>query len=150
MGEFVLSHPDIRCPENGAYYSANLANRTEWDLGVRAFVDYANERSTPSGKPHSLRYSGALVADVHRCLIDGGIYFYPPDERYPNAKLRLQYECAPLAFIVEAAGGAASTGRERVLEVQPQDPHQRVPLAIGSKALVERYERLVAEQTLAV
>ena len=82
---------------------------------------------------------------MHRCLIDGGIYFYPPDERYPNAKLRLQYECAPLAYIVEAAGGAASTGRERVLEVTPQDPHQRVPLAIGSTALVERYERLVAE-----
>jgi fructose-1,6-bisphosphatase I len=145
MGEFVLSHPEIHCPENGAYYSANLANRTEWDLGVRAFVDHANERQTPGGKPHSLRYSGALVADVHRCLIDGGIYFYPPDERYPNGKLRLLYECAPLAFIVEAAGGAASTGRERILDVRPQDPHQRVPLAIGSRAVVERYERLVAE-----
>jgi fructose-1,6-bisphosphatase I len=144
MGEFVLSHPEIHCPENGAYYSANLANRTEWDLGVRAFVDYANERQTPGGKPHSLRYSGALVADVHRCLIDGGIYFYPPDERYSNGKLRLLYECAPLAFIVEAAGGAGSTGRERILDVKPQDPHQRVPLAIGSTAMVERYERMIA------
>jgi fructose-1,6-bisphosphatase I len=145
MGEFVLSHPELHCPEHGAYYSANLANLAEWEAGVRAFVQYATECETPGGKPHSLRYSGALVADVHRCLIDGGIYFYPPDARYPNGKLRLLYECAPLAFVVEAAGGAASTGRQRMLDVQPDGPHQRVPLAIGSRAVVERYERLVAE-----
>jgi fructose-1,6-bisphosphatase I len=144
MGEFVLSHPELRCPDHGAYYSANLANLPEWSPGVAAFVDYSTECDTPGGKPHSLRYSGALVADVHRCLIDGGIYFYPPDQRYADGKLRLLYECAPLAYVVEAAGGAASTGRARMLEVQPTDPHQRVPLAIGSRADVERYDRLVS------
>jgi fructose-1,6-bisphosphatase I len=146
MGEFVLSHPELRCPHDGAYYSANLANLGEWNPGVQAFVEWAGECETPTGKPHSLRYSGALVSDVHRCLIDGGIYFYPPDTRYASGKLRLLYECAPLAYVVEAAGGTAGTGRERMLDVQPTDPHQRVPLAIGSKDLVARYDRLVAER----
>jgi fructose-1,6-bisphosphatase I len=146
LGEFLLSHENIRCPERGAIYSANLAHYPEWDQNIRHFVDYLTwPVSSPDRKPHSLRYSGALVADFHRCLLEGGLYFYPPDPSHKDGKLRLMYECAPLGFIAEHAGGAASSGQARILDIQSAHIHERAPLAIGSKEDVALYDKFVRE-----
>jgi fructose-1,6-bisphosphatase I len=137
IGEFVLSHPHLTCPARGPYYSANVGNERDWDAPTQAYVRQVAET-------HSLRYTGALVADLHRCLIDGGVYLYPADRQNPNGKLRLTYECAPLAFVAEQAGGAASTRGTAVLDVPIDSPHQRVPIAIGSReevALFDRFNR---------
>lgn len=144
IGEFILSHPSIVCPEHGRYYSANLGSLHEWPAPTAAFVDGLS-RPGAHGHDYSLRYAGALVADVHRTLLEGGIYFYPADRAHPDGKLRLLYECAPMAWLMEQAGGAATTGRERVLDVPIRSMHQRVPLAIGSRAEVARYERFLRE-----
>jgi fructose-1,6-bisphosphatase I len=144
VGEFLLSREKVRCPDRGSYYSANLGRYHGWDPNVRAYVDYVIEPDPASGRPYSLRYSGALAADLHRSLLEGGIYLYPADADHPDGKLRLLYECAPLAFVVEAAGGRASTGRGRVLDLRIKSLHQRAPLAIGSRdevALFERFSR---------
>jgi fructose-1,6-bisphosphatase I len=138
VGEFVLTHPDMRCPERGPYYAANIGKAGQWAPSVRAYVDALTAKGE---RPHSLRYTGAFIADLHRCLVDGGVYFYPPDADYPEGKLRLAYECAPMAFVIEQAGGAATTGAARVMDIPMAGPHQRVPLAIGSRAEVELYER---------
>ncbi len=145
VGEFVLSHPDIRCPAAGKIYSANVGRHKEWGAGVRKYLDHVTEKDKPSGRPHSLRYTGALVADLHRCLLDGGMYLYPGDPGSPNGKLRLLYECAPLACVAEQAGGAATTGSGRVLDVAPDAVHQRTPIAIGSADNVALFERFMAE-----
>lgn len=140
IGEFVLTHPSMRCPADGRYYSANLANLPSWPAPVRRYV--AALTDTPeSADARTLRYAGALVADLHRTLLEGGIFFYPADDRHPNGKLRLLYECAPVAWIVEQAGGAASTGEVPVLDVPIESIHQRVPLAIGSRNEVARFDR---------
>jgi fructose-1,6-bisphosphatase I len=144
VGEFILSHAKVRCPDRGSYYSANLGRYHGWDPNIRAYADYVIEPDPASGRPYSLRYSGALAADLHRNLLEGGIYLYPADEGYPDGKLRLLYECAPLAFVVEAAGGRASTGRGRILDLRAESLHRRAPLAIGSSDEVALYERFVA------
>lgn len=141
VGEFILSHENVGCPQRGNSFSANVGRIGEWSPGVRAFVEHLTSRDTNAGKPYSLRYSGALVADVHRSLSEGGLYFYPSDEGHESGKLRLLYECAPLAYVVERAGGRASTGAERILDLIPESIHQRVPLVIGSAADVALYER---------
>jgi fructose-1,6-bisphosphatase I len=146
LGEYLLSHESIRCPARGYYYSANLGNYHDWTPGVRSFADYLIERDPDTGRPYSLRYSGAMVADLHRSLLEGGIYFYPADGRHPNGKLRLLYECAPMAFLTEAAGGRASTGSRRILDIRPQAIHQTVPLAIGSREIVSLYDEYSASQ----
>jgi len=138
LGEFILTHPQLRCPERGPYYSANVGNLHDWSEPVRAYVTHL---AADVERPHSLRYTGALVADLHRCLIDGGVYLYPADRHYATGKLRLLYECAPLAFIAEQAGGAATTGSTAVMDVSIEAPHQRVPLAIGSREEVRAFER---------
>lgn len=125
-------------------FSSNLGRYHGWEPNVRAFADYVIEPDPPTRRPYSLRYSGALVADLHRSLLEGGIYFYPGDADHPNGKLRLLYECAPLAFVVEQAGGSASTGRRPILESRAESLHQRVPFAAGSRAEVELYERFVS------
>ena len=147
--EFVLTHPAIRCPARGPYVSANLTRYPDWDPGVQRFVAAltAPPRPGESGKPRtwSLRYTGALVADVHRGLVEGGIYLYPADAKNRSGKLRLLYEAAPLAFVVEQAGGAASTGTRPIRDVRAETIHQRVPLVIGSADDVALYERFVRE-----
>ncbi len=143
LGEFLLSHEAIRCPARGPYYSANLGRYHEWDANIRRFTDYLTDRDPSTGRPYSLRYVGALVADLHRSLLEGGIYFYPADAAHESGKLRLLYECAPLAFLTEDAGGSAITGRERVLDIRPESLHQTVPLAIGSRDDVALYEKFV-------
>lgn len=144
-GEFLLMQEQIRSPERGNYYSANLGKYGLWDPSIRKFVDYLIEKDPASKRPYSLRYVGAMVADIHRNLLEGGIYFYPGDEKNRNGKLRLLYECAPMAFLVQQAGGRASTGRGSILDIRPESLHQRVPIAIGSPFEVELYEKFCRE-----
>ncbi|MCZ6898862.1 MAG: class 1 fructose-bisphosphatase [Bacteroidetes bacterium] len=140
LGEFILSKENIRSPSKGNYYSANLGNYHHWDFGTRKYIDYLMELDAETDRPYSLRYSGALVADFHRILLLGGIYLYPGDKKHPEGKLRFYYECAPLAFIAEQAGGKASTGSQRVLDLNAHSIHQTCPLAIGSSQDVEQYK----------
>jgi fructose-1,6-bisphosphatase I len=140
LGEFLLSHENIRCPQRGRTYSANVARIGDWHSNIRRFIARLTQADPASGRPYTLRYSGALVGDVHRSLIEGGIYFYPPDPSHPEGKLRLVYECAPLAALVEMAGGRASDGRQRILDIPAENIHQRVPLVIGSVEDVALYE----------
>ncbi len=132
IGEFVLSNDCLKMPARGKLYSVNEGNRRKWSQGVQRFIAQLQEKDAASGRPYSGRYSGCLVADVHRLLSVGGVYLYPAEEGKAEGKLRLMYEAAPLAFIVEQAGGSASTGMQRILDVQPTKLHQRVPLIIGS------------------
>jgi fructose-1,6-bisphosphatase I len=137
IGEFLLSHPDVRLPSLGPYYAANEGTIAEWEEAPRRFVEWLRERDDATGRPLSTRYSGALVADFHRILLKGGIYLYPATRKSPQGKLRLMYEAAPLAAVAEAAGGAASDGRARILDISPTANHQRTPLFIGSRELVD-------------
>lgn len=143
IGEFVLSASRLRMPARGKVYSANEGNYNKWEPGMQQFVNFLRERDPGTGRPYSTRYSGCLVADVHRLLSVGGVYLYPAEVGKPEGKLRLMYECAPLAFVVEQAGGMASTGRQRILDIRPQKLHQRVPLIIGSPEDVKRAEEFV-------
>jgi fructose-1,6-bisphosphatase I len=134
-GEFLLTHPDIRIPRRGKVYGINEGNGHTWHPGQRAFVEHLKARDKASGRPYSLRYSGAMVADVHRTLLDGGLFMYPADwsdPQKPKAKLRLLYEVAPMGMIVEQAGGGASTGLERVLDLTASEYHQRAAVILGS------------------
>lgn len=138
IGTFFLSHPNIQIPEDGCIYSVNEGNYDSFDDGIKKYIQYCRSKNNPSGKPYSARYIGSLVADFHRNLLKGGIYMYPGTQKDPNGKLRLLYECNPLAFIAEQAGGLASTGKERVMEIQPTALHQRVPYFVGSKNMVNK------------
>ncbi|MCB9047334.1 MAG: class 1 fructose-bisphosphatase [Chitinophagales bacterium] len=138
IGEFCLSHPDMKCKEDGKIYSVNQGNTCKYDDGMKAYLDYCMEDNKAEGRPFSHRYIGSMVADMHRTLIKGGIFMYPADKKNANGKLRLQYECNPMGFLMEAAGGVATTGKERILDVQPTELHQRVPIFIGSKNMVEK------------
>jgi Fructose-1,6-bisphosphatase len=149
IGEFCLSHPDLKCPEKGKIYSINQGNSCKYDAGVKGYIDYCMESNKEEGRPYSQRYIGSMVADMHRTLIKGGIFMYPADKSNANGKLRLQYECNPMAFLMEAAGGIASTGKEDVLQVQPTELHQRVPIFIGSKNMVTKALEFVKEQVTA-
>lgn len=137
-GNFYLSHPNMLMPENGRLYAMNEGNVNECEIGLRDYITYCQSRENQTGMPYSGRYVGSLVADFHRNLIKGGIYIYPDVLSAPNGKLRLLYECNPLAFIAEQAGGLASTGRKRILEINPEELHQRVPYYVGSKLMVEK------------
>jgi fructose-1,6-bisphosphatase I len=146
IGEFGLTAADVRMPARGKGYAVNEGRASGWAPGVRAFIEHLKESDAATGRPYSTRYSASLVGDVHRILREGGIYLYPADAGKggkPQGKLRLLYECAPLAMVVEKAGGLASTGTERILDVVPESHHARVPLAIGSRAEVELYEKFV-------
>ena len=133
VGEFFLSHPDIQIPPRGKIYSINEGNSATWDERVSRYVAHLKKEDKAAGRPYSARYIGSLVADFHRNLLKGGIFLYPGDKKSPSGKLRLLYECSPMAFIVEQAGGAASDGKGRILEIQPAKLHQRTPLVIGSR-----------------
>ncbi len=137
VGEFFLSHPDITLPERGKIYSVNEGNEAVWDEGVRDWVRWLKTPDKAAGKPYSSRYVGTLVADFHRTLLKGGVFAYPADKKNQSGKLRLLYEAAPMAMIVEQAGGAASTGTGPILDVVPTHLHQRVPLYIGSRGDVQ-------------
>ncbi len=145
IGEFCLSHPNMKMPEIGRLYAMNEGNIFECEEGLRKYINYCQSRENQTGKPYSGRYIGSLVADFHRNLIKGGIYIYPDVLTAPKGKLRLLYECNPLAFIAEQAGGLATTGRKRILEIKPEALHQRVPYYVGSKLMVEKVMQFIAE-----
>ena len=148
IGEFLLSHPDIRIPETGRYLSVNDSYEQHWDENVRALMRRFRGLDGVR-KAMNVRYVGSLVADFHRNLLGGGIFAYPPNAKNPKGKLRLLYEANPLAFIVEQAGGAADTGAGRILDVQPTELHQRTPLYIGSKKDVEMATEMLRPQVAA-
>jgi fructose-1,6-bisphosphatase I len=140
VGEFLLSHADIRCPVRGTYVSANLVHLRQWHPNVQNYVESLTADESSISRPRSFRYTGAFVADLHRVLLSGGIFFYPGNREHPMGKLRLLYECAPLALLVEQAGGSASDGQRRILDIETQDIHQRTPIAIGSVEDVASFE----------
>jgi len=145
LGEFLLSHEHIKIPKRGKIYSINEGNINQWDAGTRRYIEHVKQDQKADGRPYSLRYIGSLVADFHRNLLKGGIFLYPG----PKGKLRLLYEAAPLGMVVEQAGGTASTGSERILDVVPTSLHQRVPLIIGSTDDVRLYEKFCRESAIA-
>ncbi len=145
VGEFFLSHADIRIPDCGSEFSGNLSRLAAWNPAFKTFVGHHSHGG--DGEPYSLRYIGALVGDFHRILLRGGVFFYPGDVNNPDGKLRLLYEAAPLAHLAEAAGGAATDGAQRILEIVPNALHQRTPLVIGSRDEVNAIQSLLAEAT---
>lgn len=148
-GEFILSHENIKIPQRGRIYSVNESNYDYWDAGVKSYVRWVKKAVPEENRPLSSRYIGSLVADFHRNLLYGGIFLYPPDNRSrqrKEGKLRLLYEANPMAFIVEQAGGRASTGFDRILDIQPERLHQRTPLVIGSYEDVVIAEDFIQEK----
>ncbi|HNP47603.1 MAG TPA: class 1 fructose-bisphosphatase [Bacteroidia bacterium] len=145
IGEFCLSHPDMSCPKNGLIYSINEGNYVHFPDGVKQFIKYVQVEDSATNRPYSSRYIGSLVADFHRNLLKGGIFIYPSTLKSPKGKLRILYECNPLAFIIEQAGGKASDGFRRILDIQPSSLHQRTPLFIGSAEMVTMAEEFMAK-----
>src|SRR2546426_422755 len=143
IGEYLLSHENIRMPARGKVYAVNEGNYHKWPAGTRRYIDHLKESDKATGRPYSSRYSGCLAADVHRLLLGGGIYLYPGETDQAEGKLRLLYEANPLALVVEQAGGRASTGTMRILDVEPKALHQRVPLLIGSAEDVSLAEAFI-------
>jgi len=137
IGVFCLSHPNMTIPAEGKIYSVNEGNYVHFPTGVKQYLKYCQEFDEATNRPYTSRYIGSLVSDFHRNLIKGGVYLYPTGTMAPNGKLRLLYECNPLAFIVEQAGGMATDGAKRILEIDPTELHQRVPVFIGSPRMVE-------------
>ncbi len=146
IGEFTLSHPNIKCPETGKFYSVNHGNFFQYEEQVRKYINECQKKNITNGGPYSQRYIGSMVADVHRNLIKGGIFMYPAILDKPKGKLRLLYECNPCAFIVEVAGGKATNGKQRILDVQPTALHQRTPFFAGSKLMMEELESFINEK----
>ena len=145
IGEFCLSHPKINTPPKGEIFSVNEANEKIMPEGVRKYAKYCHKLNNGK-RTHTARFMGSLVADFHRNMLKGGIYIYPSTDAAPKGRLRLLYECAPLAWIIEEAGGKASDGFERIMNIKANDLHQRVPFFIGSTEMVEKAESFMQEK----
>lgn len=145
VGLFILSHPDIRYPETGSIYSVNESNFIYFPEGVKDYINYCHEDDKATGRPYITRYIGSMVADIHRNLLIGGIFLYPGTRKNPKGKLRLLYECKPVAFIAEQAGGKASDGHKRILEIEPADVHERSPFFVGPTAMVNKLEEFLKQ-----
>lgn len=145
IGEYSLSHPDITCPESGKIYSVNHGNFFQYDEAVRKYINACQMKNKSNGGPYTQRYIGSMVSDVHRNLLKGGIFMYPGTTDKPKGKLRLLYECNPFAFIVEKAGGKATNGRQRILDLQPTELHQRTPFFVGSSKMMQELEGFLSD-----
>lgn len=145
IGEFVLSHPNVQIPNRGKIYSTNEANSPMWDKPLQDYIGNLRMGTGTSSTKFTSRYIGSMVGDVHRTLLYGGIFAYPADTKNKNGKLRLLYEAAPMAFLVEQAGGVATTGRKRIMDISPENVHQRVPVVLGSKGDVEELQEMYAK-----
>jgi fructose-1,6-bisphosphatase I len=145
IGEFCLSHPNLHIPQDGKIYSINEGNYQDFPEGVKKYIKYCQTQDPATGRPYSSRYIGSMVADLHRNLIKGGVFIYPSTKKSPNGKLRLGYEGNPMSFIVEQAGGKASDGYHRILDIKPTELHQRTPIVIGSAQMVEKVEELIRQ-----
>ena len=141
IGTFYLSHPNLKFPEDGNIYSINEGNYSHFPLGIKKYIKFCQEQN--NNRPYISRYIGSLVSDFHRNMIKGGIYLYPQSQNYPNGKLRLLYECNPMAFLAEQANGSASDGYKRILEIKPNSLHQRVPFVCGSSKMVRDVEKFM-------
>jgi fructose-1,6-bisphosphatase I len=148
IGEFCLSNPNIICPDQGTIYSVNHGNFFYYEKGVQEYIHRCQNKAKEEGGPYAQRYTGSLVADMHRNLIKGGIFMYPANSYMPQGKLRLMYECNPFAFIMEVAGGRATDGRRRILDIVPSELHQRSPFFIGSKQMMAELEECVCKENL--
>ncbi|HMC11853.1 MAG TPA: class 1 fructose-bisphosphatase, partial [Pirellulaceae bacterium] len=142
IGAYLMSHEDIKMPPCGSVYSCNEANFGSFPPAYQGYLHHL--RSGSAGRTYSSRYIGSLVADFHRTLLKGGIFLYPPTKSHPKGKLRLLYEANPIAFLAEQAGGLASDGKQRILDIQPESLHQRTPLIVGSREEVELLQKMVA------
>jgi fructose-1,6-bisphosphatase I len=149
IGEFCLSHPNIKIPKSGKTYSINEGYYVHFPDGVKKFIKWCQEEDKASNRPYSSRYIGSAVADVHRNLLYGGVFIYPTTSQAPKGKLRVLYECNPMAFIVEQAGGKATDGFKRIMEIDTKALHQRTPIFIGSSEIVERAEEFMAKYAIA-
>ncbi len=145
IGEFCLSHPDIKCPPSGKVYSINHGNFFQYTPNTREYINVCQKKDKTNGGPYTQRYIGSMVADVHRNLMKGGIFMYPGTIDKPKGKLRLLYECNPFAFIVEMAGGRATNGKERIMDIIPTELHQRTPLFIGSKDMMDELDTYISK-----
>lgn len=141
IGSFYLSHPDMKFPTKGKMYSVNEGNYVHFPQGVKKFIKYCQEEK--DDRPYTSRYIGSLVSDFHRNLLKGGVYLYPPTAKAPKGKLRLLYECNPMAFLAEIAGGKASDGFKRILEIDPKELHERVPFYCGCADMVDKIEEFM-------
>ena len=150
FGEFILSHKNIQTPKKSRIYSINEGNYLYWHPGLKKYIKYLQEEDEKTGRPYSGRYIGSMIADFHRNLLYGGIFMYPGDSRNPNGKLRLMYECNPVAFIIEQAGGKAIDGKQRILDINPDNLHQRVPIFVGSEEDVNIVEKFMIESEIKV
>ena len=148
IGEFCLSHPDIKCPPSGKVYSVNHGNFFQYTPNTREYINVCQKKDKTNGGPYTQRYIGSMVADVHRNLMKGGIFMYPGTTDKPKGKLRLLYECNPFAFIVEMAGGRATNGKERIMDIIPTELHQRTPLFIGSKDMMDELDTYLVKDYL--
>jgi fructose-1,6-bisphosphatase I len=146
FGEFLLSHENIKIPKKSKIYSINEGNYLYWHPGLKKYIKYLQAEDEKTSRPYSSRYIGSMVADIHRNLLYGGIFMYPSDSRNPNGKLRLMYECNPMSFIIEAAGGRASNGKKRILEIEPKNLHERTPIFIGSEEDVKTVESFMKKE----
>lgn len=147
IGEFILSRDNYKLPDHGTIYSINEGSYNSWSDGLKNYIKYCQKNDPDKGRPYSARYIGSMVADIHRTLITGGIFIYPASKNYPKGKLRLMYECNPLSFIIEQAGGMAIDGNRRIMEIEPEVIHERTPIYIGSpenvstvKSFLEKYD----------
>ncbi|MBE1276389.1 class 1 fructose-bisphosphatase [Enterovibrio baiacu] len=145
IGVFCLSHENMRIPEEGTIYSINEGNYIKFPQGVKKYLKFCQENEPEDNRPYTSRYIGSLVSDFHRNMLKGGIYLYPSTAAYPSGKLRLLYECNPMSFIMEQAGGKASDGKQRILDIKPTELHQRVPYFVGSTHMVDKVEAFLRD-----
>ncbi|MCC5914865.1 MAG: class 1 fructose-bisphosphatase [Balneolaceae bacterium] len=148
IGEFILSDDDFKIPKHGNIYSINEGSYNSWADGLKRYIKYCQVEDPDTGRPYTSRYIGSMVADLHRTLVKGGIFIYPASKRYPNGKLRLMYECNPLSMIIEQAGGKAIDGEKRIMEIQPESIHERVPIYIGSPDNVSMAAEFLAKYAM--
>ncbi len=144
IGVFYLSHPNMQVPNDGKIYSVNEGNHAYFSPEVKAYIDYCKAIDIESNRPYTGRYIGSMIADLHRNFLKGGIYMYPASSKAPNGKLRLLYECNPMAFLMEQAGGKASDGRQTILDIVPEEIHERTPFYAGSSDMVDKLEEVLA------
>lgn len=146
IGEFILSDDEFEIPDHGTIYSINEGSYNSWSDGLKNYIKYCQKKDPDNGRPYTARYIGSMVADIHRTLVKGGIFIYPAGNVYPSGKLRLMYECNPLSFIIEQAGGKATNGSGRILEIEPESIHQRIPIYIGSKQNVNEAMQFISSE----
>lgn len=148
VGVFYLSHSNMTIPEKGTVYSINEGNYTYFTDSMKSYIDYCKAVDSSTKRPYTGRYIGSMIADLHRTFLKGGIYLYPNSQKAPNGKLRLLYECNPMAYLIEQAGGMATDGKGSILDIKPTEIHQRTPFFGGSRKMVEQLQRILGQDDI--